>query len=915
MPTIGDEITRTLLRIGRRAQALARPSGNSGVDGRIGRQYGNYRVIKRLGAGGMGRVYLALDTRLGRHVALKFLPPELAEDADFLARFEEEAKTASALNHPNIITIFEFAEIDGELILVSEFIEGTTLRWLLDHQQVPFETAQKIVSQIGSALKAAHAAGVVHRDLKPSNVMLRPDGYVKVIDFGLAKAINRSRETKPRDWTKPGSIVGTVDYLSPEQARGEEIDHRTDLWSLGIILYELLAGCRPFQGTTDSHVIVGILDREPAPITPGENVPAPIAAIVERALQKDRRKRYQSGEELLADLDSMASQVTAARGHRKLWRRRSWAGSARLAGISLLVFAGISGLCWFLFRKGDLMMSPSWFSVATSRQVTDQGDISAAALSPDGKLLAYTSGSGESELLHVRDFGTGSERQLAAGGSGEFEYPSFSRDSKTLYYLVEQHSAGRLFSVPPEKLGAQPSQLILENARGPIAFSPSGHQIAFVRWHDRANADATVGTEESIMLADDSNPRNARPLLSAVNTQIDPQLGWSPDDRWIATVSYPARLNAPTRPTVSLLGLDGSTRKMFVPTDIRNLFQPVVLDEGALLLFSGVPEGAQQRHLIQLRVRTGEFRDNTPDLVGFDQISASTDNRTLASVRMDQSASLWLAQASRLESPQQAVHYDNPIPEVAWNDSGELIFPATQSGNVNLFRLNKAGVIAPTAGRRNCVENFPAAVPHSRRVVYTSNCAHGADDFNIWIMDLTTGSRRPLTSGSSYDYQPDVSPDGKWTVYTSWSSNASTIWKLAVEGGIPLPLSRMEAKLPFFSPDGSKLVCQIRNPSESWRVAILSADDGSVLRTFSDIPAGSLPVRWSPDGDALDFVRTRGQISELCRRPLNGGSAKRLMSVQGDAISWFAWSPEGDKIAYIRSRTRRDVMLYSRAMN
>src|SRR5215203_1333621 len=280
-----------------------------------GKSLGPYKILELLGSGGMGEVYLAQDLRLGRRVALKLLPDHFVKNEDRLRRFRQEARAASALNHPNIITIHEIGEAETTHYIVTEFIEGETLRALLIRNRIELVKALDIATQTASALAAAHVAGIVHRDIKPENIMLRRDGYLKVLDFGLAKLTEKPGErqrteleapTKELVKTDVGVVMGTVAYMSPEQTRGHNIDARTDIWSLGVVLYEMVTGRVPFEGTTNSHVIVAILEREPKPLTwflP--NAPAELQRIISKALRKDREERYQGIKDLLLDLKSL----------------------------------------------------------------------------------------------------------------------------------------------------------------------------------------------------------------------------------------------------------------------------------------------------------------------------------------------------------------------------------------------------------------------------------------------------------------------------------------------------------------------------------------------------------------------------------------------------------------------------------
>src|SRR6266496_2540303 len=273
----------------------------------------HYRIVSKIGAGGMGEVYLAEDTKLGRRVAIKFLHQEISKDEDKLNRFVQEAKAASALNHPNILTVYEIGEVDGKNYISTELIDGKTLReHLAQKEALPLNSILKIGVQVAEALSAAHQAGIIHRDIKPENIMLRRDGYAKVLDFGLAKLTDPSAlagasatdgEAPTRvHQTHPGTIMGTVSYMSPEQARGKETDARTDIWSLGVVLYEMLAGKVPFTGETINHTIVSIMEKEPLLL---ENVPAELQRIVRKSMTKDLDMRYQSARDLLIDLKNL----------------------------------------------------------------------------------------------------------------------------------------------------------------------------------------------------------------------------------------------------------------------------------------------------------------------------------------------------------------------------------------------------------------------------------------------------------------------------------------------------------------------------------------------------------------------------------------------------------------------------------
>ncbi|HEX8556667.1 MAG TPA: serine/threonine-protein kinase, partial [Pyrinomonadaceae bacterium] len=303
----GDFIEEHALEAAARAQARQ-------LAGAAGRRVGHYRIVSPLGAGGMGEVYLALDTRLGRRVALKLLPAEFTQDAGRVRRFETEAFAASALNHPNILTIYDIGRADGSHFIAAEYVEGRTLKGLIPGAPLPTEEALGVAAQVAEALAAAHAAGIVHRDIKPDNIMLRPDGYVKVLDFGIAKLTEpRSSADAAAGQTETGAVVGTVAYMSPEQALGRAVDHRTDVFNLGLVLYELLTGRHPFRGDTDAATFDAILNRDPPPPRLRDTEAAlELERVLLRALEKDRELRYQTASDLRAELKRLQRRLDSS---------------------------------------------------------------------------------------------------------------------------------------------------------------------------------------------------------------------------------------------------------------------------------------------------------------------------------------------------------------------------------------------------------------------------------------------------------------------------------------------------------------------------------------------------------------------------------------------------------------------------
>ncbi|HKE33230.1 MAG TPA: protein kinase, partial [Candidatus Angelobacter sp.] len=463
---------------------------------KLGRKLGRYKILMLLGKGGMGEVYLAYDPRLGRKLALKFLPQEFTYDRERVQRFEQEARAASALNHPNIITIFEIDQIDDIHFIAAEFIEGQTLRQRLEGGAMELSEALAIAVQIASALVEAHDAGIVHRDIKPENIMLRPDALVKVLDFGLAKlterhvaAVDTQGQTVERNTTEPALVEGTVSYMSPEHARGLKVDHRTDIYSLGVVVYEMITGNLPFEGETASDVIASILKNEPLPLTNlWLEAPLELQRIVTRALRKDREERYQDVKNLLLDLKSFREESNSgsalATMNRKMklpWLLRSRRRGIMLslaAFVILLVTAG--GLLWWYFRPQG---APP---IGRALPLTSYPGFELnPAVSHDGNQVAFTwDGEAQDNFdIYIKSIGSSSHRRLTTNMAEDFS-PAWSPNGRTIAFLRRlDNGRNELLLIPalggPERKLAETFSVDYTGPRLPsLAWSPDGDWLA-----------------------------------------------------------------------------------------------------------------------------------------------------------------------------------------------------------------------------------------------------------------------------------------------------------------------------------------------------------------------------------------------------------------------------------------------------
>ncbi|MBA3320331.1 MAG: serine/threonine-protein kinase, partial [Pyrinomonadaceae bacterium] len=507
----------------------------------LGREIGPYRVLSLLGAGGMGEVYLAEDTRLNRRVALKLLPAEFTHDAERIRRFEREARAASALNHPNIVTIYETGQSDGVYFIATELVEGQTLRDFMPHARARTKEALNIAAQIADALAAAHAAGIIHRDLKPENVMLRPDGYVKVLDFGLAKLTEPAfTHDVSHKWTETartdtGAVMGTVAYMSPEQALGQDVDYRTDIFSLGVVFYEMTVGTHPFRGPTAAATFDALLNHEPpAPANSNPDVSPELAHIIGRALEKDRELRYQTASDLRAELKrwqrtldsspTVSTQIHARTGvvPRAALRAPVVTAGLALAGLFVVAVAVFVALRWL---RAEEVAAP--LRNLNFVQLTDHsGPEWFPSLSPDGKSIVYASGASGNWDLYLQRVGGKNPQNLTADSTADETQPAFSPDGERIAFRSEREGGGIFV------MGATGESVkrLTDFGYHP-AWSPDGREIAYATHNITDPSDRPLERSE-IWIANHATSEKRQLTGDGVGDAAQPQ--WSPTGARIA---------------------------------------------------------------------------------------------------------------------------------------------------------------------------------------------------------------------------------------------------------------------------------------------------------------------------------------------------------------------------------------------
>lgn len=927
----------------------------------VGGSIGRYKIIETLGHGGMGEVYLAQDSRLARRVALKLLPASIIDDRERVRRFEQEARAASAISHPNVAHIYEIGEAEGRNYITMEYIKGPTLRHLLRKEELDPDKAIEIAIQVATALSAAHRAGVIHRDIKPENIIMAVDGYVKVLDFGLAKLIESSNSTADFDsqlttslHTGPDLFMGTSHYMSPEQVRRQALDLRTDLWSLAVVIYEMLTFRRPFQGQSFSEVIVAIIEKEPELASwDHTKLPDAVRAFLVRALQKRPEDRYQTADEMLGDLRQLqqderqadsaplsdGSPHKSAAGHppksarvdreptptaadpirpQTLAQRFDTVSANSVArhsvftlardsltsrwvqlAMAMLLVTGV-GAYYKLFRKHPTTLAGSAINLRFER-LNLSGSISDITLSPDGKYVSYVVKEEGKDTIHITELATISDLRVAPPSSEGYSGLSFSPDGTYVYYLETHAETGTLYRV--SKLGGG-QRKILDKVNTPVTFSPDGTQMAFVRSNN--------STDPADLIVAKADGASARVLVKRTRAETDFFLSdphgagpaWSPDGTLLACPTLSLAPNTELKTNLEIIEVQGGSRRVLNTKPWSDISRVLWLADGSGLVVATQETADAPWQLQSVAYPGGEVRKLTNDPNNYTMASSTRDSSLFLTLNSEEDASIWRLSVLEAAQPEtMAVARAKGISEVEWGSNGRLLYTISDGAHLNIWEQD-----AKSPPKRMTFEadnSKSAQSPDGRYIVFVST---RAGTMNIWRMNSDGTQPMQLTRGS-YEDVPSLTPNSRWVIYRT----GSAIKKVSIDGGESIKLFDKSALCPAVSPDGRLLAIFANDKPDSqvWHIEIYDLSTLALAKRL-ELPKATTPfnnlrltpdnrIRWTPDGRGLSYTSHADGASNIWLQPLGGGAPSQLTHFRDAEISSFAWSPDAKQITCVRN--------------
>lgn len=879
-----------------------------------GNMIGHYTIDKAIGSGGMGEVYLATDTILGRQVALKTLPPSLACDPSFLKRFRNEAQAAANINHPNVATVYSVEECDGIHFLTMEYIDGKTLDRLTPEGGLSIKTFLQWIEPIARALTAAHKRGIIHRDIKPGNIMISADGTPKILDFGLAQ-IERSlagNTSLAKHITAPGQIIGTPSYMSPEQAEGAEVDIRSDIFSFGTVMYEALTGKRPFRGSTQGLVVRAVIHSNPDPIAKHRpDTPYVLAKMVERCLQKSPGKRFQSMREIRSILKEARTAIDAGVSMDSFARRfyreatspsRLWlVGAAAI--VLILAFTG-----WYFISRPSAT-APYSVERVSIRKLSQTNNVAVASISPDGRSIAYVSYEPNGDrALWLRRVSDSNAIQLVPPQQAYiWDSPVFSNSGEFVYYVLALRGAthGTLYRIPT--LGGQPRKLA-DKVNHIGNLSSDDKNILFVRYGEPdANRSAnTVDARIIAVSANDGSDEKEYQRAEGETILRDPR--YSSDGR---SIYYTRRELINEVEFWSIVMLDvGSRTERQIFRQRERIGELAVLQSANGLLMNAVDPVSNRRQLFHVAVPEGTLTRLTNDVSSYMNVSVDKEGKYIVGAQRNDEGRVWVGDVNdpKAMTPLSREALGHQVAD--WTPDGRIVYDVYANNRLSIWVSDADGKNALQLTPQDSDNSEPRVSGDGRFIAFTSR----RNGYNqIWRMNIDGSNPTMLAEIPGIAQVPRFAADGRTVVFRWFNEGSPPLGKVSIEGGPVEGIAGLPRAVSYYwamSPDGrSTAVSESDDFTGRMKVRITSEGENQVL----DISPTRV-FKWKPDGSGIVYqerILGENPLTKIYEIDPRTATPNLLVSTEPDEIYDYSLSRDGKRFAVVRVRTLSDAVMLS----
>jgi serine/threonine protein kinase len=873
---------------------------------------GHYKIISKVGTGGMGEVFLAADTKLGRNVALKTLSSVFEGDDTFVKRFRNEARAAAILNHPHVATVYSVEEHAGRSFIALEYIDGKTLDALIPESGIDTATFYEWFIPVARALAHAHERGVIHRDIKPGNIMITREGILKILDFGLAyfRPPTERASDSPTDITEAGQLLGTPAYMSPEQARGEDVDHRSDIFSLGVVMYEAVTGQRPFQGDSHAEVVSNVLKSDPAPISRiRPDLPRPISDLITRCLSKTRRGRFQTADEIVDELNMTAPRLSGSpssnrsfsqRFYRQVRSGRVW---PNLVGAAVVMIVALAG--WLYFRQSS---QPTPFVNMAIRRLSQSNNVVFASITPDGKSVLFnTIDENGNRALWIRRVDDRNALQLVGYQPVQFWGGiTANPDASQVYYVTADRGSVQSTLWRVSALGGTPRK-ITDGVNDLGSLTADGKRILFVRYRPNlriVSANAEDGSDERVIREEPGDQSKTRDPESA-SVFRDPQ--YSADEKHIY-YSRMDRVDGVEWWQLVRIPAEGGDETVIIPRRKERMNEIAVLADGRGLLMNAVDPTSNLSQLFYVSLPDGEQTRITNDINSYFGISVDRAGHSIVASQRYDERRIWVGSSDALERAQSVTPEPNAHRVADWTPDGRIVYDAVDNSQPHIWIMNADGSNKQQLTPNDSGDRTPRVSGDGRFIVFTSD-RNGFDQ--VWRMNIDGSNQVLLANVEGATSSPRIAADGQ-TVIFHWARGTRAIMgRMPITGGEVTEFDRYSDFEWALSPDGTRIAYVIRDEKERRnRLAILRLDSPSPKMILDSSPIYLL--EWRPDGKAI-YVRERDSgenpYGTIVEHDLVTKKSRVFLSTAPDYVTALSFSRDAKLAAIIRGRLSTDAVL------